>query len=335
MKGVLGIISANYDSDAFGHLTDRRPIASLPFGGRYRLLDFPLTNLVRSGITTVGLITPFYYRSIMDHVGNGQSWGLAKRRGGLFVMPGTVYGDRENKCRFVLKDLIRNRRLVDRSTATYVLLCDASKVMRPDFDKFSRCHVESKKRVTFLYSKDGHKFLDCMIIDKDYLLELFKAYENSENMDLTEILAKEDKDNPIGEYIYDGYVASLENVCDYVKANMDLFDPEVGKELLTGLMTKVQDAPPTLYRENSDVSNSIVSSGCIIKGKVENSVIARNVIIEEGAVVKNTIIMQRCRVGKNTHIENAVLDKYVEISSDVIIKGSDALPFVVEKNSKL
>ena len=96
MKGVLGIISANYSSDGFGHLTDSRPIASLPFGGRYRLLDFPLTNLVKSDITTVGLITPFYYRSIMDHVGNGQPWGLAKRKGGLFIMPGTVYGDREN-----------------------------------------------------------------------------------------------------------------------------------------------------------------------------------------------------------------------------------------------
>ncbi|MBR0480839.1 MAG: glucose-1-phosphate adenylyltransferase subunit GlgD, partial [Firmicutes bacterium] len=101
MKGVLGIISANYDSDALGHLTDSRPVACLPVGGRYRLLDFALTNLVNSDITTVGLITPFYYRSIMDHVGNGQAWGLNKRRGGLFVMPGTVYGERENQYRFV------------------------------------------------------------------------------------------------------------------------------------------------------------------------------------------------------------------------------------------
>ena len=142
-------------------------------------------------------------------------------------------------------------------------------------------------------------------------------------------------DTPIGEYIYDGYVGAVDDLKDYVKVNMDLLDPKLGIKILPGLMTKVQDAPPTLYRENSDVSNSVISSGCIIKGTVENSVVARNVVIEEGAVVRNSIIMQRCKVGKGARIENAVLDKYVDISEEVIIKGSDALPFVVEKNAKL
>ena len=335
MRGVLGIISANYSSDAFGHLTDSRPAASLPVGGRYRLIDFPLTNMVTSDITTVGLITPFYYRSVMDHVGNGQPWGLAKRRGGLFVMPGTVYGDRENKCRFVLKDLIRNRRLIDRSSASYVLLCDASKVMRMNYDAFCRAHAASGNKATFLYTKEGHRFLDCFIVNKDHLIGLLSAYENSDSMDLTEILLKESKDYPVGEYEYDGYVGIVDDLKDYVKVNMDLLDPQTGLKLLPGLMTKVQDAPPTLYREKSDVSNSVISSGCIIKGTLENSVVARNVVIEEGAVVRNSIIMQRCTVGKGARIENAILDKYVSISDGVIIRGSEELPFVVEKNSKL
>jgi glucose-1-phosphate adenylyltransferase len=335
MKGVLGIISTNYSSDAFGHLTDSRTAASLPLGGRYRLVDFPLTNMVSSDISTVGLITPFYYRSIMDHVGNGQPWGLAKRRGGLFVMPGTVYGERENQCRFVLKDLIRNRRLIDRSSATYVLLCDASKVMRMSYDPFCRAHASSGHKATFLYSKADHRFLDCIVMDKAYLIELLDAYGKSDNMDLTEILVKEAAANPIGEYEYDGYVGIVDNLKDYVKVNMDLLNTDIGLELLPGLKTKVQDAPPTLYRENSDVSNSVISSGCIIKGTLENSVVARNVVIEEGAVVRNSIIMQRYRVGKGARIENAVLDKYVNISEGVIIKGSEELPFVVEKNAAL
>ena len=335
MKGVLGIISTNYNSEALGHLTDSRPVASLPLGGRYRLLDFPLTNMVKSDITTVGLITPFYYRSIMDHVGNGQPWGLAKRRGGLFVMPGTVYGERENKCRFVLKDLIRNRRLIDRSSASYVLLCDASKVLRMSYDPFCRAHVKSGKKATFLYTKEGHVFLDCLVMDKQYLIEILDAYKNSDSMDLTEVLLSEDSNHPIGEYEYDGYVGIVNDISDYVRVNMDLLDTNIGTELLPGLMTKVQDAPPALYRENSDVSRSVISSGCIIKGKVENSIIARNVIVGEGAVVKNSIIMQRCTIGDGAHIENAVLDKYVNISPDVIIKGSEAQPIVVEKNAKL
>ena len=335
MYGVLGIISANYSSDDFGHLTSQRPAASLPFGGRYRLLDFPLTNLVNSEITTVGLITPFYYRSIMDHVGNGHPWGLAKRRGGLFVMPGTVYGDRENSSRFVLKELIRNRRLIDRSSATYVLLCDASKVMRINYDAFCRAHAASGNKATFLYTKEEHRFLDCFIIDKDYLISLLSAYKDSDGMDLTEILKLESKSVPMGEFEYDGYVGIVDDLKDYVRVNMDLLKPEIRKELLTGLKTKVQDAPPALYRESAQVSDSIISSGCIIKGEVDDSIVARNVVIEEGAVVKNSIIMQRCVIGKNARIENAILDKYVAVSDGVIIKGSDSLPFVVEKDSKL
>ena len=335
MYGVLGIISANYSSDDFGDLTSQRPAASLPFGGRYRLLDFPLTNLVNSEITTVGLITPFYYRSIMDHVGNGHPWGLAKRRGGLFVMPGTVYGDRENSCRFVLKELIRNRRLIDRSSADYVLLCDASKVMRINYDAFCRAHAASVSKATFLYTKEGHRFLDCFIIDKDYLISLLSAYKDSDGMDLTEILKLESKTVPMGEFEYDGYVGIVDDLKDYVRVNMDLLKPEIRSELLTGLKTKVQDAPPALYRESAQVCDSIISSGCIVKGEVDSSIVARNVVIEEGAVVKNSIIMQRCVIGKNAHIENAILDKYVTVSSDVIIKGSEALPLVVEKDSKL
>jgi len=335
MKGVLGIISANYSSDGFAHLTDSRPIASLPFGGRYRLLDFPLTNLVKSDITTVGLITPFYYRSIMDHVGNGQPWGLAKRKGGLFIMPGTVYGDRENSKRFILKDLIRNRRLMDRSTANYVLLCDASKVMRVSFDDMCRKHAASENKVTCMYTKEGHRFLDVILIDKDYLLELIEGYENSDNMDLVDILKIESKNVPMGEYIYDGYVGIVEDLNSYVRINMELLDQKHRKELLDGLLTKVQDAPPALFKEDSDVRNSIVSSGCIIKGSVEDSIITRSVIVGEGSVIKNSIIMQHCHIGKNARIENAVLDKYVEINDDVILKGSEAMPLVVEKNIKL
>ena len=91
---ALGIISANYNSEDFGPLTEKRTVATLPFAGRYRLIDFPLSNMVNSGITTVGLITPYYYRSIMDHVGVGKPWGLARKIGGLFVLPGSAVGEK-------------------------------------------------------------------------------------------------------------------------------------------------------------------------------------------------------------------------------------------------
>jgi len=330
MTRVLGIISANYSSAAFGKLTKSRPIASMPFGGRYRFIDFPLTNMVNSNITTIGVITPYFYRSLMDHVGDGKPWGLARKRGGLFLMPGTVYGTGETDKRFIIRDIIRNRRIVDKSTSDYVLFCDASKLMNVSFSDFIDFHIKSGNRSSFMFDKN-HRFLDCLIIGKEYLLDILKRYANSDDMDLADILKSEKQ--AIGEYVVTGYVGIIETLDDYVRVSMDLLNPKLRKEIIhDDLITKVLDEAPTLYKAGSDVSNSIVSSGCIIKGSVENSIISRTVRIDEGASVKNCIIMQRCHIGKDACLENVIMDKYCEIGDGVVLKGFEK-PLVIEKHS--
>ena len=114
---IIGLISCNYNDDSFGQLTAARSLASLPFGGRYRLLDFAVSNMVNAGIRTIGLVTPYFYRSIMDHVGAGKEWCLDRKHGGLFLLPGSIFGPKSEQSSFVLRDIIKNRSYLERTRA--------------------------------------------------------------------------------------------------------------------------------------------------------------------------------------------------------------------------
>ena len=157
MQDVFGLIFANYTGTDFGELLSKRTIASLPYAGRYRLVDFPLSNMVNSGIGTVGLIMPSNYRSLIDHVGSGKQWNLDKKIGGLFILPGTVYGTHGTTQKFTLSDIIVNHRYIERrSNQNYAIITSASKVCNVDYSDMIEKHIKSGRAVTFAYYKaDG------------------------------------------------------------------------------------------------------------------------------------------------------------------------------------
>ena len=152
MKKTIGLISANYTNASFGELTARRTLASLPYAGRYRLIDFILSNMVNSGITTVGLVTPHAARSLLDHVGVGKPWDLGRKRGGLFVLPGSVYGMRAGSGKLLLRDVAQNQRFLKWENADYVLICGSSKIYNTDYRPLIKAHEASGKNITFLIS---------------------------------------------------------------------------------------------------------------------------------------------------------------------------------------
>ncbi len=362
---TLGIISANYNPAGFGELTEDRPIATVPYGGRYRLIDFALSNMVNSGITTVGLITPYYYRSIMDHVGSGKPWNLAKKTGGLFIMPGTVIGQRTSESKFILRDFIRNRQLMDKSKSEYVLVSACSNVSNIDYRPFIEAHVKSGAPVTLMYQdnpghhnfkylklkrngrvaqfrKAGedseHMFIGCMMFTKAWLLQFMEWYAAIDNMDITDILEDHLADFDLNTYKYDGYLGIVSSLQDYVRVNMEIMEPEINDELFANkdriIYTKVQDEPPTVFKNSSSVKNSLVAAGCVIEGTVENSVIFRSCVIEKGAVVKNSIVMQHCVISKNATIDNTILDKYVTIEEGSTLAGTKSKPHVIGKHRR-
>ena len=144
---TIGLISATYSGNGFGGLTKNRTLSSLPFCGRYRLIDFALSNMVNSGIQTVGVITPYNSGSLIDHIGTGNPWSLDRKSGGLFLMPGSVYGVETGECRFLMRDLIENKKFLERDDADYVIVTSSSDVYNMSFEPLIKAHAESGRQI--------------------------------------------------------------------------------------------------------------------------------------------------------------------------------------------
>lgn len=367
MKTTMGLISANYSIDSLGALSQERSMASLPYGGRYRLIDFPLSNMVNSGITTVGLITPYNYRSLMDHVGDGKMWGLGRKMGGMFILPGSVYGVRTSTGKFLQRDMQQSRHFLERDTADYVLICGSNKVFNMDFRPLIEQHEKNAYPVTLAYKKvprgedcegmfltvdagqrvesihysakgEANQFIDCFIVDRAFLLSFLGWFEALSFMDVLEIIMDNLNDIGVDAYEFHGYVGSVDSLTDYMRVNMEILDRGVRAELFDSerkIFTKVQDEPPVLYKNTARVKNSLISAGCIIEGEVENSIIFRSTHIERGAVVKNCIIMQHDAVRENAYASNVICDKYVVLERGTRVEGGPDKPFTIGKNAVL
>ena len=199
METAVGLITTNYSVKHPGALTKARPAAAVPFMGRYRLVDFPLSNLVNSGIRTVGIIMPFNYRSVVDHLYTGKDWGLDRKQGGIFLMPGSAFGTSRKGPRFLLRDMLSNKVFLERDKATNVVVTAANIIYNYDYKDLIKAHVESGADITLLtktfgceagdissvYTEDGRvrgftygtrfgdeAFLDCFVVRREKLLEL-------------------------------------------------------------------------------------------------------------------------------------------------------------------
>ena len=150
MQKVIGLITCNYSAKATGPLSEYRPISSMPFLGRYRLVDFALSNMVNAGIRTVGMIMPYNYRSIIDHVESGKDWGLDRKNGGLFILPGSAFGTSRTGARFLLRDLVHNKVYFNRSKADYVIFSSSNFVYNLDLNDMLEAHKASGADITVL-----------------------------------------------------------------------------------------------------------------------------------------------------------------------------------------
>ena len=342
MRDVFGIVFANYTAAGFGELLSRRTIASLPYGGRYRLVDFPLSNMVNTGIQTVGLIMPSAYRSLIDHVGRGKEWSLDRKTGGLFILPGTVFGYNSTSQKFTISDLIVNHRYIERrDNGVDALISSANKIYNTDYTEMIKQHRDNNRSVTFAYYKDADgntRPLDCFLVKRNILLDIIDGYSGFMHMDLVELLNKEIPEEEKGTYIYEGYVRSIDTINDYIAASFDLLDSDFHKKLFRGekkIFTKIQDEPPTIYGDNAKAINSLVSAGCRINGTVDNCILFRNVTVEEGATIKNCIVFNHCTIKNGAILENAVLDKYIDVSENMKLYGVAEKPLIIGKNIDL
>ena len=365
---TIGLVSANYSSPKFGELTNNRSLASLPYGGRYRLIDFALSNLANSGITTVGVISPYDSGSLVDHIGVGAPWGLDRKNGGMFIMPGSAYGLQSAGSRFLLRDIIKNKVFLERDDADYVIMAGSSDVWNIDFRPLIEQHSKSEKPITMVYKKvpkgedylgyfldideDGavkkisnegyawaNYFADCFIVDREYMLDFINWFEVLEYMDVIQIIKNSMETMDIDTYEFKGYLGKIKNPADFLRVSQAMTDYDIRNEVFCDperpINTKAQDEAPVFHLPEADVRNSVVSAGCTIGGRVENSIIFRSVNIAKGAVVKNSIIMMHGDIGEGAVVDNVIADKYVTISAGVKIYAGDSEPVVIGKNKTI
>ena len=367
---VLGLVFASMHDSFVSDLTKLRTMGSIPIGGRYRLVDFPLSNFVNSGVSEVGVITKANYGSLLDHLGSGRDWDLSRKKGGLHLLPpysqtGGIYKGR-------LDALANIWSFVEHSKAQYVILSNCDVVTTIDFNPVLRQHKQSGADITLIYSKgyyDGEKnlsttilqfdednmvndvlvsprikgefnqWLDMLIISKELLREIvFDSMSRNAYSFTREILQNRNADYKIIGFEHKELFMRIDSIESYFAANKRLLDADTRKALFkykTPVYTKVGDNAPVKYGLESNIKNSLIADGCIIEGTVENSVIFRGVKVGKGTVVKDSVIMQGTVIGGNCRLSQIITDKNVEIRDEMILNGSETYPVYISKNGKI
>lgn len=369
-SSVAGIIFANAYDENVERLTSRRSIASVPFGGRYRLIDFCLSNLVNAGVSNVGIITKEKYRSLMDHIGSGIYWDLDRKSGGVRILP-PFNVSKSRIYKGYVEALYGAKDFMLRCNTQYIVVCDARTVANVDIRDVVKLHKSTGADITVVCNKgiEGTNYDNSMTLDinkdgsvaltefpskikskdmrsmniyvfnREKLIELVESsYENGGITISKDIISANIGKLKVMAYEFKGYAAVMDCHQNYCRANFDLLDGNVRKNLFNRerpIYTKTRDDMPTRYGTHSSVENSLIAEGCIIEGTVKNSVLFRGVKIAKGAVVENSILMQGVTVEEDAVAAYAVADKNSVISAEMTVKGNHKKAFYIEKNQTL
>ncbi len=371
MANVLGLIFANMHEANLPELTKGRAMASVPFGARYRMIDFPLSNMVNSGITQVGIITKQNYYSLMDHLGMGSEWDLARKTGGLHILP-PYRSEGSGIYRGRLEALAGAAEFIRESDAEYVVLADSNVVANMDIKPMVDFHEKSGADITCVYGRgvyttertmtmtvlsvdednkvydvlarpaisgEMNVALDVYVMRRKFLEDLIRESECRGLYSFeTDILLHKLHDYKIMGYKYDKYYEIIDSMKTYYKANADMMNRDICHEVFDlerPIYTKIRDVAPAKYGIEADVKGSLIADGCIIEGKVENSVLFRGVVVQKGAVVKDSIVMQGTVIEEKANCINVIADKDVKLTKNRTITGSAEYPVFISKGANV
>ncbi|MDR1496721.1 MAG: glucose-1-phosphate adenylyltransferase subunit GlgD [Clostridiales Family XIII bacterium] len=373
MRGdAFGLIYAGEQIFNLRELVDMRAVGALPVGGRYRMIDFPMSNMVNSGIRNVAVIASRNYNSLMDHLGSGKSWDLSRKSDGLFFLTPFANRDSPGVYRGAVEALKGSMDFLKRAKQQYCVLAGSRTIYNTTYDDIMEFHIASDADVTLMYNKFGNErwsgsryedsrlsvkkngevrrletdvelsSLDCLsmdtlIIRRELLVYLVDESVARGDYHLIDGMLR----NNLGRikimgYEYKGYVSRLHNVASYFQMNMDFLDPKMQTRIFRGphrIYTKVKDEVPVRYMPTAAVKNCIVANGCIIEGEVENSVLFRGVYVGKGTTVRNSILLPGAEVNDDAEIENAVIDKNASIRNRTRLIGSKDYPIIIQKGA--
>lgn len=369
MRGnnVVGILFSNVHDEKLRELTEKRTIASVPFGGRYRLIDFPLSNMVNSGINKVGVVTKSNYQSLMDHLGSGKSWDLSRKREGLYLLP--PFDNKNNTHNSRVESLHSIRRFLLASSAEFVLLSDCDIVCNINYSDLVNFHIQRNADLTAVYhhgkipdkmsaptvysvDSDGqvkdllinpkadgacNYGLNMYLVRRDLLIQLVDdcVSRNMYNFK-RDLLQRNMFHYRYYAYEFSGYSRVICSPLEYYQANIDLMNSEIRTQLFNPkrpIYTKVRDDMPARYGIGSHLNNSLVADGCVIEGEVNNCVLFRGVKVGKGTKLENCVIMQDTVIGANCNLNHVIVDKDVLIKDDRSLMGFESYPVFISKGS--
>jgi glucose-1-phosphate adenylyltransferase len=348
MRHVLAMILAGGPGDNLLVLSRVRSKASVPFAGRYRLIDFTLSNLTHSGITNVGVLAQYLPESLKAHIGIGKPWDLDRRDGGIRLLEPYYRGGETHWYEGTADALVQNVEVVNDERFEYVVVAAGDGVYKMDYRPLLVFHARSPASVTLVakkvtpaeappcdrvklgrrggvtalgarvpVGKARYASMGVYVFDRAFLVAKLLEVRKRGGADLVDEIVKPAVANgAVAAYRHDGYWARIDAVDDYYDVTFECLGENPANMLddpAWPIYTKLLDDPPVKFGPEAEVENSLVADGSIVNGRVENSVLFRRVYVEAGARVEGSIVMDGTRVGTGASLHRAIIDKWVRV----------------------
>ena len=363
-KEMMAMLLAGGQGSRLGILTMDKAKPAVAFGGKYRIIDFPMSNCVNSGVETVGILTQYQPLTLNQHIGIGVPWDLDTRNGGVATLaPHMREGEVGEWYSGTANAIYQNIDYIDANNPEYVLILSGDHIYKMDYSAMLKYHKEHNCDVTIavleVSMEEASRFGIMNADENDKIYEFEEKPEHPKSNlasmgiyiftwdKLRAALIEDNKihsDSDFGKHIipsmleksmtlyayrFKDYWKDVGTIESYWAANMELIKtlPEFNLyEYFWKIYTKSDLQPPMYSGINSDIKTSIVSEGCQVEGTVHHSLLSKNVTIEEGAIVKDSIIMENCHIGKNTIIERCIIDQNTVIGSNVKMGIGENVP---------
>ena len=370
MKSI-GIILAGGNNYRMRELSEKRAIAAMPVGGGFRAIDFALSNMSNSHIQRVAVLTQYNSRSLNEHLNSSKWWDFGRKQGGLYIFTPTITAENGNWYRGTADALAQNIDFLKRSHEPYVIVAGGDCVYKLDYNKVLEEHIATGADITVVCKDiqpgedDINRFgvvkladdnrvisfeekpivaetntasIGVYVVRRRQLIELLEACAAEGRSDfVNDILVRYKNVKKIYAYKLDSYWRNIGTIDSYFKTNMDFLKKDIRDYFFRqhpDVYSKVDDLPPAKYNPGSQVRNSLVSSGCIVNGVVENSVIFKKSYIGNNCVIKNSIILNDVYIGDNTHIENCIVESRDTICANTYLCGEDEVKIVRGHNER-
>ncbi len=374
MYEAAGIIFSNLHDKNITELTGQRTMAAVPFACRYRLIDFALSNLVNADIYNISVITHYNYHSLMEHIGTGRDWGLERRNGGIKILPPFINAY-ANAANFLYNSRLEALQSVSRSldfNEPYVVLSDCDAICNLDLREMIEEHIASGAQLTIAVHPEQSRMpganviyhsdhtgavtgvdlynpslsgvqdvcMNVMVMDTAFLHEmLMDASAHNYGSFLRDIIVQNIGKRSFRLYRHKGYFANIKSLSDYFRLNLQLAQDKQARDQLFAkkdrpILSRVMSSAPTKYN-SSQVELSLIADGCVIDGRVENSVLFRGVRVGKNTVIRNSVLFENTVTGEDVRLSCVITDKNVSIRDGRVLSGHEDMPFFIEKGKML